>query len=274
MAIPRILLGALLASSLTLTSTADIQENELVADETVLLQVSPSRAQTRRGQTELRMPASNARGTSRKTGDITDWPEPDDPDREITDGDRQRVQFFKDAVRDRDVDRINATVTWMALLPVRLDVEEGVYDLIFQVLRDYQDDKYQYVQQMAWRGLCGLLLFDVNNTRAPAALDAGLIPAVMRTFKGGPNLRQSQYTACRAISYALYRNPAWSVHFKNAGALQYIDQAIDRFKDGDSICNYPKAMIEGDLKQAAEWKEIELASVQLQKPWATKLTSI
>mmetsp|Transcript_97713 Transcript_97713/g.179557 ORF Transcript_97713/g.179557 Transcript_97713/m.179557 type:complete len:233 (+) Transcript_97713:96-794(+) len=231
----------------------------------------------------------------------------------------------------------------MALMPVALDVEEGVYDLIFQVLRDYQDDKYEYVQQSAWRGLSdqsrtelgsekiansggpnkgveymveqllahpfyygyckdqctvqyealiclsGLLLFDVNNTRAPAALDAGLIPAVMRTFKGEPNLRQSQWTSCAAIHHVLYRNPDWSVYFKNAGALYYVDQAIERFKDGDdtefhfgvtygeayniSICNYPKAMIEGDLKQAAEWKEIELASVQLQKPWATTLTS-
>jgi len=295
-----------------------------------------------RGQTGLGMPTSNARETSRKTG--ADWPQPDDPDLEITDGNRRMVQRFKDAVRDRNVSEINSTVSAMALMPVALDVEEGVYDLIFQVLRDYQDDKYQYVQQMAWRGLSdqsrtelgsekiahsggpnkgveymveqllahpfyygyckdqctvqyealiclsGLLLFDDSNTRGPAALEVGLIPAIIRTMKGEPNLRQSQYTACQAMSHVLYRNPDWGVDFKNAGALYYIDQAIERFKDGDdrefhfgvtygeayniSACNYPKAMMEGDLKQAAEFKEVDLAAIQYNKPWATVLTSI
>jgi len=351
MAGPRILLGVLLASSLALTSTADIQEDALVADETALLQLSPSRVQTMRGQTGLGMPMSNARGAYRKTGKtggVEDWPEPDDPDFEITDVHRQMIGSFKDAVRDGDVDMINSTVMMMALLPVALEVEEGVHDVAFQVIRDYQDDKYQYVQQMAWRGLsdqshtelgsekiahsggpnkgveymveqllahpfyygyrydlvtpetvqaealvclAGLLLWDVNNTRGPAALEAGLIPAVMRTFKGEPNLRQSQWASCAAIHHVLYRNPDWSVYFKNAGALYYIDQAIERFKDGDdtefyfgvtygeaynmSVCDYPKALMEGDLKKAAESKAVYLAQIQLEKPWATTtLTSI
>mmetsp|Transcript_831 Transcript_831/g.1066 ORF Transcript_831/g.1066 Transcript_831/m.1066 type:complete len:357 (+) Transcript_831:86-1156(+) len=81
------------------------------------------------------------------------WPQPGDPSFQITPGHRLTVLSFKSAVAAQNVEAINRTVVQMALLPVKLDIEQGVYPLIFSVLHDYQDDRYQYVQQNAWRGL-------------------------------------------------------------------------------------------------------------------------
>jgi len=220
-------------------------------------------------------------------GETAEWPTPDDPDIKITDEDRAQVKTFKEAVDTKNVTLINSTIGSMALMPVELDIEEGVYDYIFQVLRDYQADEYQYVQQHAWRGLSdqsgtergaalianfggpnkgveymvdqllvhpfdygycadqltvqyeilmclsGLLITDSNNTRGPAAVEAGLVPAVMRSLMGEPEHIATQHTACQVVFFLLARNPQYAKLFHEAGADLYIKKAVERFKDGD-----------------------------------------
>eukprot|EP00416_Gambierdiscus_australes_P015645 CAMPEP_0171074142 /NCGR_PEP_ID=MMETSP0766_2-20121228/11955_1 /TAXON_ID=439317 /ORGANISM="Gambierdiscus australes, Strain CAWD 149" /LENGTH=235 /DNA_ID=CAMNT_0011530903 /DNA_START=21 /DNA_END=728 /DNA_ORIENTATION=+ len=83
------------------------------------------------------------------------------------------VAAFKAAATAGAAEAINRTVLPMCCVPVRLDIEEGVYDVIFEVLRNYQDDKYQYVQQNAWRGLS-----DQSHTELGARVIANV---------GGPN---------------------------------------------------------------------------------------
>jgi len=261
-----------------------------------------------------------------------DWPTPDDPALEITEEDREKVREFKLGVDTKNVTLINKTAASMALRPVDLDVEEDVYEYQFRVLRDYQADKYQYLQQMTWRGLSdqsgtekgsylisnfggpnegikfmvdqllvhpfrygycadqltvqyeilacisGLLLTDNNNTRGPAAVEEGLVPAVMRTLMGEGDLIASAHTACRVMSFLFWRNPQYVRLFRDAGAPLYVDQAYDRFKDGDdtpfifgftmgeyyniSACDYPiQLMALEDIKD--EWAE----SLQEWKPW-------
>jgi hypothetical protein len=265
------------------------------------------------------------------------WPEPDNPNLTITNKHRQQVADFKKAVEEGDVDKINKTVTNMALLPVQLDLEEGVYDLIFQVLRDYQDDKFQWVQQMAWRGLSdqtgtelgsevitnvggpnkgieymtkqllahparygycadqvtvwyeilacmsGLLVHDNKKTRGSAAVEAGLVPAIIRTLSQEGDLIASAHTACRVMSFLFWRQPEYAAAFKDAGALPLIDAAIEKWKDGDptpfhfgfsmgsyyniSSCLGPKALMEGDLTQWSMQKAEGIVLVLTGKPW-------
>jgi len=239
--------------------------------------------QARRAKSWLRLaPAAAA-----AAGDIAQWPTPDDPDIKITDEDRAHVKAFKEAVDTKNVTLINSTIGSMALMPVELDIEEGVYDYIFQVLRDYQADEYQYVQQNAWRGLSdqsetyqgaplianfggpnegvkymvdqllihpfdygycadqltvqyeilaclsGLLITDNNNTYGPAAVEAGLVPAIMRSLMGEPEHIATQHTACQVVFFLLARNPQYAKLFHEAGADIYMKKAVERFKDGD-----------------------------------------
>lgn len=265
------------------------------------------------------------------------WPEPDDPTLTITSHHRQMVADFKKAVKEQNVTRINQTVSSMALLPVQLDLEEGVYELIFQALRDYQDDQYQWVQQMAWRGLSdqtgtelgseaitntggpnkgieymtkqvlahpprygycadqltvwyeilacisGLLLNDNKKTRGSAAVEAGLVPAIIQTLSLEGDLIASAHTACRVMSFLFWRQPEHAAAFKDAGALPLLDAAIERFKDGDptpflfgfdmgtyynvSACWGPKALMEGDLLEWSIQKAGYIQSVRTTKPW-------
>jgi len=129
------------------------------SDEVSLLQhsVADHHRHSRRGALEVAAKAAAADRSAapsllQRQGGPT-WPQPGDPLYQMTPEHRLQVQAFKAAVAAQDVEAINNTVAAMALVPVKLDIEEGVYPLIFSVLHDYQDDKYQYVQQMAWRGL-------------------------------------------------------------------------------------------------------------------------
>eukprot|EP00930_Biecheleria_cincta_P004816 TRINITY_DN10574_c0_g1_i2.p1 TRINITY_DN10574_c0_g1~~TRINITY_DN10574_c0_g1_i2.p1 ORF type:complete len:347 (+),score=63.34 TRINITY_DN10574_c0_g1_i2:42-1043(+) len=265
------------------------------------------------------------------------WPEPDDPNLRITSDHRRQVAAFKQAVKEQNVTKINMTVGNMALLPVQLDVEEGVYELIFQVLRDYQDDQYQWVQQWAWRGLSdqtgteigseiitnvggpnkgieymtkqilakppyygycadqltvwyeilacmsGLLLNDNKKTRGSAAVEAGLVPAIIQVLSSEGDLIASAHTACRVMSFLFWRQPEYVAAFKDAGALPLVDAAIERFKDGDSTpfhfgfdmgtyynisaCVGPKALMEGDLLEWSLQKAEYIQVIREGKPW-------
>mmetsp|Transcript_173321 Transcript_173321/g.421573 ORF Transcript_173321/g.421573 Transcript_173321/m.421573 type:complete len:325 (+) Transcript_173321:58-1032(+) len=246
------------------------------------------------------------------------WPQPGDPSLQITPLHRLAVSSFKSAVAAQNVESINRTVAALAILPVKLDIEEGVYPLIFSVLHDYQDDRYQYVQQSAWRGLSdqsgtalgaphianyggpnkgieymvhqmqahpepyyalcadhltlkyeilacmvGLLSNDQDNVWGPAAVREGLLDQILYTMRVEPDLIASQTTACRVMSSLLLRNPHYVPLLKEKGALEVVQRAVERFKDGDDTpfyfgftmgkyynvtqgCGYPRYMLLGE----------------------------
>mmetsp|Transcript_62398 Transcript_62398/g.108688 ORF Transcript_62398/g.108688 Transcript_62398/m.108688 type:complete len:348 (-) Transcript_62398:21-1064(-) len=96
----------------------------------------------------------------------------------------------------------------------------------------YMED-HLTVQYEIMNDLDSLILTDNNNTRGPAAVRAGLVPAVMRSLMGEPELIATQASACRAMTHLFMRNPQYASLFKDAGAQLYVTKAMERFKDGD-----------------------------------------
>jgi hypothetical protein len=228
----------------------------------------------------------------------------------------------------------------VALVPPELNAEEGIYDVLFQILRDYQDDKYEYVRQYALRGLSdqsytnagsqaianhggpnkgieylvelaltnkpysgmcandhldiqyevladlqGLLLFDNNNTWGPAAVRAGLITAIVKSFQTEPDYRPTLNFACKVISHLLMRNPSYTALLQDAGVTELVIRSIALLKTRDdtpfmfgetvsdyfspSACDHPLMMLtNAPTRQTDLWVRQYIDGIHGYKPWA------
>jgi len=230
----------------------------------------------------------------------------------------------------------------LALAPPQFNINHGIHDILFQILRDYQDEKFQWVRQWAWRGLSdncftevgsesianiggpnkgveymveqllvnppyaglcldhidiqyeiladlqGLLFMDNNNTRGPAAMKAGLVRALERSFTVWSGFKPVLNFACRAITNILMRNPQYARDFKDAGLLDLVNRSIETLQVPDNTefhfgvtmneyfapdgCLIPQLMMMGDAasrKQADALLQEYILGIKTWKPWAT-----
>lgn len=271
------------------------------------------------------------------------WPQPDDPLRLVTDDDVDKMKKCKEYIKMGDPEKYNTSIVCCsALAPPEFNIEHGLHDILFQILKTYQDEQFQWVRQWAWRGLSdncftevgsesianiggpnkgvqymveqllvnppyagmcedqvdiqyeiladlhGLLLFDYNNTRAPAAMEAGLVPAIVRSLTIEPDYRPTLTFSCKLMMHLFLRNPEYALSFKNAGVLELVDRSMDVLKQPDDrefhfgvkmseyfqkeFCLIPQLMMKGDAAsriEAAALLKIYLDGVKAWKPWAT-----
>jgi len=245
------------------------------------------------------------------------WPQPDDPNNQVTAMDFKQMQDCKQAFSMKNPEVYNTSEPCcMALTRPEFNIEHGVHDILFQILKLYPEDKFQWVRQWAWRGLSdncftevgsqsisniggpnqgveymveqllvnppyagmcldhvdiqyeiladlqGLLLFDNNNTRAPAAMKAGLVPAMVRSLTIEPDFRPTLSFTCRVMTHAMMRNPDYPPLFRDAGVPELLERAVEVLLEPDdtefhfgvtmseyydpSICQYPLLMMKGD----------------------------
>mmetsp|Transcript_64097 Transcript_64097/g.111772 ORF Transcript_64097/g.111772 Transcript_64097/m.111772 type:complete len:452 (+) Transcript_64097:60-1415(+) len=160
---------------------------------------------------------------------------------------------------------------------------QGVVFMIDQLLlhplySGYRENQLT-VQSTIMLNMAGLLSLDNNKTIGPAAIQEGLVPAVMRTLMGESELIASQAAACKAMKALFMRNPETVTFFRDAGAYLYVMNAMERFEDGDDTpfaygftmghkynvteeCYYPAVlMYADDLK----WQWID--ELKDWKPW-------
>lgn len=270
---------------------------------------------------------------------------PDQPGLQVSKDAPAKLKICKDNLKllKTDPDKYNTSSSCMFVFePPQFHIQNGIYDVHFQVLRDHQEDKFQWIRCNAWRalsdqssteagsegiantggpnkgieymveqllvnqpfsGMCadhldiqqeiladlaGILMFDNNNTRGPAAMKAGLVPAIARSFKVEPDYRPTMNRACRVLAYILARNPEYAISFKDAGVLELVDKAIKVLEVPDKTpaffgftmdqvyskdaCTYPRLILLGDEVSQLKAEDELKAYISLEvgaKPWAT-----
>lgn len=148
---------------------------------------------------------------------------------------------------------------------------------------DHVDIQYEILADLG-----GLLAMDNNNTRAPAAMEAGLVQAMVRSFTIEPDFRPVLNFACRAMSYAMFRNPQYARLFRDAGLLELVNRSIETLQIPDNTefhfgvtvseyfnpdaCLYPQLMMMGDAASKAQADALMVENLDFMKswkPWAT-----